>query len=532
MMRKIVSGNFSSENWTKKQLDALENLQIHRVPRFLQSEREKRIAAARRTEAQKQAIAEKARETRRLNKEAEEREMREIQERAQAAIKKRKEATKKAAARRTEAQKQAIAEKARETRRLNKEAKERQMREIQERAEAAIKKRKEAAKKAAATRAKQIKIKGIGYTKELYRFNPKYTFATHDDIVSFFNDVIKESLVGLERGDKVQIGFQHQSLHNGFWSSKVVSVSDLIASDVIDDITARMQSAEIASIDESMTIEKKKPRKHISKIIAFDFESEFLHDGEHRVKFTDCKNPNTTFIAHNGKGYDFHFLFKKFNDNGVKPKYISNGLKIISMVLPKFNIRFIDSMLFLPMGLSKLPSMFGLEEHVRKGYFPHWFKCSNDYKGVLPSLDDFRFDSMPYDKRADAQRWYKKTLRKCMKAAAVKLFREQFLVATDGEIDPWAYKTIASACMGTYRHMFMPEESIPTHHEEGMRRHSDKAVQWLEYLRDNGILDMRRVLRGGEKWIDRLNGKKFYADGYSPSTNTVYEFNVFETIYR
>ncbi|TPX53505.1 DNA-directed DNA polymerase [Powellomyces hirtus] len=191
--------------------------------------------------------------------------------------------------------------------------------------------------------------------------------------------------------------------------------------------------------------------------------------------------------------------------------------------------------------------MFGIEEHVRKGHFPHWFKGGMDYVGPLPDLEDYGFDAYPVDKRLEARKWYKRLLRSSrdgtyvfdykkelveyckndvdILAASIKLFKELLLLATDGNIDPWAYPTIASACMSTYRSMFMPEESIPTVHTDGARRYSEKSIKWLEYLRDTQYADMQHSLRGREKWIKRDGGKKFFVDGFSPSSNTVFEFN-------
>ena len=56
-----------------------------------------------------------------------------------------------------------------------------------------------------------------------------------------------------------------------------------------------------------------------------------------------------TFIAHNSKGYDCHFILKWLIDQGIKPYCIHNGAKIMFMEIPKLSIRFIDSLNFLQM---------------------------------------------------------------------------------------------------------------------------------------------------------------------------------------
>ena len=67
-------------------------------------------------------------------------------------------------------------------------------------------------------------------------------------------------------------------------------------------------------------------------------------------------------IAHNFKGYDSYFILKHLYDNKVRPVLIMNGAKIVEMTVAESDIRFIDSLNFLPMPLSKLPKTSGLTE--------------------------------------------------------------------------------------------------------------------------------------------------------------------------
>ena len=73
-----------------------------------------------------------------------------------------------------------------------------------------------------------------------------------------------------------------------------------------------------------------------------------------------------TFIAHNSKGYDCHFILKWLIDQGIKPYCIYNGAKIMFIEIPKLSIRFIDSLNFLQMPLKSFPKTFGMNE---LGYF-------------------------------------------------------------------------------------------------------------------------------------------------------------------
>ena len=117
--------------------------------------------------------------------------------------------------------------------------------------------------------------------------------------------------------------------------------------------------------------------------IAFDFESEFV-DGVHVVNYSNAQSlythqrythsnigdfisfalgqKNTTFIAHNMKGYDGWLIHNHLVQNfGRKPDKITlAGNKIMYM---KFgSVRFIDSLNFISTSLSAMPKMFGLDE--------------------------------------------------------------------------------------------------------------------------------------------------------------------------
>ena len=81
--------------------------------------------------------------------------------------------------------------------------------------------------------------------------------------------------------------------------------------------------------------------------------------------------------VHNFKGYDWYFIFKYLYDDKVRPGLIMTGAKIMEMTVAESDIRFIDSLNFLPMPLSKFPKTFGLTELV-KGYFPHFINTEEN----------------------------------------------------------------------------------------------------------------------------------------------------------
>jgi hypothetical protein len=84
------------------------------------------------------------------------------------------------------------------------------------------------------------------------------------------------------------------------------------------------------------------------------------------------------------------FILKYCVNNRITPSVIRKGTKILSMKIK--NIKFIDSLSFLPMALKNLPECFGFNSQIEKGKFHFYFnKPGNEnYRGSLAkSLDNF-----------------------------------------------------------------------------------------------------------------------------------------------
>ena len=138
-----------------------------------------------------------------------------------------------------------------------------------------------------------------------------------------------------------------------------------------------------------------------TKFLFFDFECMqetgvhvpnlvVVQDGGHEWVFkgaNTCKDffdwlfgvsmDGSVSIAHNFKGYDSYFILKYLYDNKVLPCLIMKGAKIMEMTVSESDIKFIDSLNFLPMPLSKFPKTFGFTE-LAKGYFPHFFNTETN----------------------------------------------------------------------------------------------------------------------------------------------------------
>ena len=251
------------------------------------------------------------------------------------------------------------------------------------------------------------------------------------------------------------------------------------------------------------------------------------------------EHANHIFVAHNFQGYDGYFIQNFLNTNGVKYDVIMTGAKIVTLTVPMFNIRFIDSLNFIPMALANFPKTFGLDE-LRKGYFPHLFNRSENqnYVGPIPSEPYYTPNSMSTKNRKAFQEWHKEQKdsdyvfdfakeikayctsdvdilrRSCME------FRELFRDSTG--IDPFEKcLTIASACQLVYRTNFLKENTIAIFNSDRQlkMKQSNMAVKWLSYVSEKEGICIEHVRNGGEKRIGRYS-----LDGYHQESNTAYEF--------
>ena len=239
-------------------------------------------------------------------------------------------------------------------------------------------------------------------------------------------------------------------------------------------------------------------KAHSEKYIFFDFEAD-ISDINHKVMYAismyfddetpithttieewcnwafDKKHKGYTFIAHNGRGYDYKFVIKWLYDNtDYKPNPIFAGAKIMYLSVPELKIRFIDSLSFVTRALADFPKIFG-EKELKKGYFPHWFnKAENwNYEGMMPPLEEFHPDEMPEHKRGELIEWYDKLVAEnyvwnqqkemreycisdvnILRRCCIK-FRKLYIEIA--EIDPFQYLTIASVCMAIFKYFYIDE---------------------------------------------------------------------------
>ena len=257
---------------------------------------------------------------------------------------------------------------------------------------------------------------------------------------------------------------------------------------------------------------------------------EWLFSKEHQ----DC-----IVVAHNFQGYDGYFIQNFLSKNAIYHKVMYRGAKILSMTVPMFNMKFIDSLNFMPMALAALPKTFGVPE-LCKGYFPHLFNKEENqsYVGPIPPVHYYHPNGMKPKVREEFLAWHKEKVESnyvfnfkeeiekycrsdvdilrncCMK------FREMLREITS--IDPFEKCiTIASVCHEVYRTNYLEKDTIAVfnNNRQLKTKQSNIAVKWLSWMAEKDEIDIEHVRNGGEKRIG-----KYSLDGYCEERNTVYEF--------
>lgn len=248
---------------------------------------------------------------------------------------------------------------------------------------------------------------------------------------------------------------------------------------------------------------------------------------------------NVVVIAHNGKAYDHQFILKYvLEQTDLKVELIMRGSSIIMMGIG--NVKFIDSLNYLPMALSGLPKAFGLGSQLKKGNFPHFFNTleNANYVGLLPEIEHYRPDLMKDEERLVFIQWYeahkndtfdmqKELVDYCVSdvdilTKACLKFRKMFL--EECNVCPFTEAvTIASACNLVFRRNFLQPDTIGLIPKNGYRKMNNQSkiatlwLIWEEQLRGVNIIHSAKQR---EAIVDGVR-----VDGYCEQTKQVFEFN-------
>ena len=154
-----------------------------------------------------------------------------------------------------------------------------------------------------------------------------------------------------------------------------------------DEHKCYIQKSEQKSKQNSEESEQDSEESQYNELLFFDFECTqeggihkanlcIVHDEAGHEKLFRGKDTTVDFckwlftkehqdcivVAHNFQGYDGYFIQKYLNENAVMHKPLLRGAKIVSLTVPMFNIKFIDSLNFMPMPLAQFPKTFGMPE--------------------------------------------------------------------------------------------------------------------------------------------------------------------------
>ena len=156
-------------------------------------------------------------------------------------------------------------------------------------------------------------------------------------------------------------------------------------------------------------------------------------------------------VAHNFQGYDGYFIKDFLIHNAIHYEIIYRGAKSLSLTIPMFNIKFIDSINFIPMALAKFPKTFGQDE-LCKGYFPHMFNKeeNQNYVGPIPCQNDYGVNFMRPGEREAFMAWHDEQVANNYRYD----FREEIIKYCRSDVD------ILRKCCLLYREMFRKETDI------------------------------------------------------------------------
>lgn len=245
-------------------------------------------------------------------------------------------------------------------------------------------------------------------------------------------------------------------------------------------------------------------------------------------------------LSHNGQAFDNQFILNHvLTKTTLKPKLIMRGTKILLMTLD--NVRFLDSLNYFPMSLSKLPKAFGLTT-LKKGYFPHLFnkKENQNYVGSIPSVEFYDPNFMKNDEREIFLKWhsdtastnyifdFKKEIEEycvsdvniLMKACLI--FRKRMLSTTN--VCPFTEaSTIASTCNKVFLRNYLNPDTIGIIPKNGYRWRNNQsiiAIKWLILEENTRNINIINAAKQREVMIQGMA-----VDGYCKETKQIFEFH-------
>lgn len=318
-------------------------------------------------------------------------------------------------------------------------------------------------------------------------------------------------------------------------------VSNAICSECDPDLDIS-QPCDFCGDDREMIFQRENCIEQLMDYIVEKHEDTKIRKTEDGKDREVAKYEYITVIAHSLKGFDGQFILKYIyeSDRFPNPGLIMNGTKVIQISIGT-RVRFIDSLNFFQVGLSKLPELCGIEDS--KGCYPHFFNTpeNRNYIGKIPEKHFYGYNEMTEKARKKFDGWYdklpidfvfdnkKELIEYCRKDVeilrkACEIFRSTFF--KENGIEPFIDGpcTIAGACAKVFRSKYLKEDTIGLIPPKGYRlseNQSRAALKWLYKLEMEGNIEIQHVGRGKE-FSHPSFGR---VDGYHASTKTILEFD-------
>jgi hypothetical protein len=208
------------------------------------------------------------------------------------------------------------------------------------------------------------------------------------------------------------------------------------------------------------------------------------------------------------------------SSDDVKAVPSLNGQSFLSIKIRAngVSISFEDSYRILNMSLASFNKALGLNENVKKGYFPHYWNTpqNQNYLGSYPDKKYYGYDTMKPGAQKQFSEWYdsltnhtfdfqKEIIEYCiddvkvLRAGCLK-FRQDFIDMMTSRrkeaFDPFDSGTSAQFAMNAYTRNFLktplPVEKIPRNFNQ-----SNEAYQFLSwYAHSNNIKDFETFQTG------------------------------------
>lgn len=262
-----------------------------------------------------------------------------------------------------------------------------------------------------------------------------------------------------------------------------------------------------------------------------------LYLGNINEKFT-----RIIILAHNSQKYDGHFLLKYMYSHSDVWKFSEDSLIMAGSKIMCINVgryKFIDSLNFFNVALSKLPKMFSLENN-SKGHYPHMFNTHENlnYVGDMPDLKYYWPDNLKPAERESLIKWYNEEKRNNVifdnQAELKKYCIEDVNILRKAclkfrailhelvGIEPFYQITLASTAMTIFTTIFLKKNEISIIPRNGYRftdNQSFKALKWLEWEAYTRNIKIQTASNGREVRI----AHDIVVDGFYPP-NIVFSF--------